>query len=41
MGSKTLSIGAGQKTRNLKPEPGIPEPEPEIPETRILFQNLG
>jgi hypothetical protein len=23
----------GQKTRNSKPEPGIPKPEPEIPET--------
>jgi hypothetical protein len=29
----------GQKTRNPKPEPGIPEPE--IPETRILFGNFG
>jgi hypothetical protein len=32
---------AGQKTRNPKPEPGIPEPEPKIPETRILFGNFG
>ena len=32
---------AGQKTRNPKPEPGIPIPEPEIPETRILFGNFG
>jgi hypothetical protein len=32
---------AGQKTRNPKPEPGIPESEPEIPETRILFGNFG
>jgi hypothetical protein len=30
---------AGQKTRNPKPEPGIPEPE--IPETQILFGNFG
>jgi hypothetical protein len=28
-------------SQNVKPEPGIPEPEPEIPETRILFGNLG
>jgi hypothetical protein len=32
---------AGQKTRNPKLEPGIPESEPEIPETRILFGNFG
>jgi hypothetical protein len=31
----------GQKTRNPKPEPGIPEAEPEILETRILFENFG
>ena len=34
-----VGIRAGQKTRNPKPEPGIPEPE--IPETRILFGNFG
>jgi hypothetical protein len=32
---------AGQKSRNPKSEPGIPEPEPEIPKTRILFGNFG
>jgi hypothetical protein len=32
---------AGQKTRNPKPEPGIPEPEPEILETQILFGKFG
>jgi hypothetical protein len=32
---------ARQKTRNPKPEPGIPEPDPKIPETRILFGNFG
>jgi hypothetical protein len=34
-------VRAGKKTRNPKPEPGIPEPESEIPETRILFGNFG
>jgi hypothetical protein len=36
-----VSIRAGQKTRNPKPEPRITEPKPEIPETRILFGNFG
>jgi hypothetical protein len=32
---------ARQKTRNPKPEPGIPEPKPKIPEIQILFENFG
>jgi hypothetical protein len=31
----------GQKTRNPIPEPEIPEPEPIISGTRILFGNFG
>ena len=37
--SPSIASRAGQKTCNPKPEPGIPEPE--IPETRILFGNFG
>ena len=29
---KMLSLSAGQKIRNSKPEPEKPEPEPEKPE---------
>jgi hypothetical protein len=39
--SRRAHLGLGKKTRNPKLEPGIPEPEPEIPETRILFGNFG
>jgi hypothetical protein len=35
-----IAARAGQKTRNPKPKPGIPELEPEIPEPRILFGNF-